>query len=123
MCLTGEISNTVKRISSAEDVPPPQWFKRQKIANCLIFGSFLESHSRSDLHVGYDPEQFYIGFLSHNAAICKNQMSSAGMEKAKIFALLEFLSRKNCTTKKRQNTVDFRKAPRMTKTSKTKVNA
>ena len=37
-----------------------------EIAKCLFFGSFQESHSRIDLHVGCHPEKFYTGFLSHN---------------------------------------------------------
>ena len=37
-----------------------------KIAKRLFFGSFQESHSRIDLHVGCHPEKFYTGFLSHN---------------------------------------------------------
>ena len=42
--------------------PPPGL----KIAKRLFFGSFQESHSRIDLHVGCHPEKFYTGFLSHN---------------------------------------------------------
>ena len=42
--------------------PPP----RIKVAKCLFFGSFQESHSRSDLHVRCLREKFYIAFLSHN---------------------------------------------------------
>ena len=37
-----------------------------KIAKRLFFGSFQESHSRINLHVGCHPEKFYTGFLSHN---------------------------------------------------------
>ena len=37
-----------------------------KIAKRLFFGSFQESHSRIDLHIGCHPEKFYTGFLSHN---------------------------------------------------------
>ena len=37
-----------------------------KIAKCLFFGSFQESHFRSDLHVGCHPEKFYIWLLSPN---------------------------------------------------------
>ena len=42
------------------------WLWGPLIPKCVFFGSFQESHFRSDLHVRCHREKIYFGFLSHN---------------------------------------------------------